>query len=332
MADRPVVFSGMQPDGVLHLGNLLGALRPWVQEQSLYRNYFCVVDLHALTRQEPRDLAQKTREVAALYLAAGIDPEQSTLLVQSHVPEHAELAWILGCFTPMGWLERMTQFKDRSRKLSSERIGSGLFSYPVLMAADILLYQTDLVPVGEDQRQHLELTRNLALRVNRILGETFAIPRAKIGSVGARVMALDDPTSKMSKSADSEAGRIGLLDPPDQVRAKFRRATTDSGTEVDLERTSPGVQNLLEIYRSLTGAGEPDLAEVFQGKGYGRLKEVVAEVVIEALEPIQRRCHDLLKDPGALDQLLADGAARARASASATMAKVRQRLGMLPAV
>jgi tryptophanyl-tRNA synthetase len=231
----------------------------------------------------------------------------------------------------MGWLERMTQFKDRSRKLSSERIGSGLFSYPVLMAADILLYQTDLVPVGEDQRQHLELTRNLALRVNRILGDTFVIPKAKIGQVGARVMALDDPTSKMSKSADSEAGRIGLLDPPDRVRAKFRRATTDSGTAVDLESPSPGVQNLLEIYRSLTGAGDRELADAFQGKGYGRLKEVVAEVVIEALEPIQRRCHDLLKDPGSLDRLLADGAARARASAAATMATVRQRLGMLPA-
>ena len=331
MADRPVVFSGMQPDGDLHLGNLLGALRPWVQEQHLYRNYFCVVDLHALTRQGPRDLTQKTREVAALYLAAGIDPQQSTLLVQSHVPEHAELAWILGCFTPMGWLERMTQFKDRSRKLEAERVGAGLFIYPVLMAADILLYQTDLVPVGEDQRQHLELTRNLATRFNHLVGETFVIPEAKIGTVGARVMALDDPLSKMSKSSDSAAGRIGLLDPPDLVRAKFRRATTDSGSAVDLENLSPGVANLLEIYRGLTGASAQELARVFQGQGYGRLKDVVADAVIEALEPIQRRCQGLLADPAALDRLLAEGAARARQAAASTMATVRQRLGMLAA-
>ncbi len=331
MADRPVVFSGMQPDGELHLGNLLGALRPWVEEQHLYHNYFCVVDLHALTRQEPQRLTEKTREVAALYLAAGIDPQRSTLLVQSHVKEHAELAWVLGCFTPMGWLERMTQFKDRSRKLSSERIGTGLFSYPVLMAADILLYRANLVPVGEDQRQHLELTRNLAARFNRLVGETFVIPEPKIGALGARVMALDDPQSKMSKSADSEAGRVGLLDPPDRIRAKFRRATTDSGSAVDIENAGPGVANLLEIYRTLTGCDLAQLRSDLEGVGYGRLKETVAEVTISALLPIQERCRDLLADPRGLDQILAQGAERARPTAAATMGEVREKLGLLPA-
>ncbi|MHB1527229.1 MAG: tryptophan--tRNA ligase [Candidatus Dormibacteria bacterium] len=333
MGQLPVVFSGMQPTGDLHLGNLLGALRPWVVEQHLFQNYFCVVDLHALSEpQDPTQLATKTRQLAALYIASGIDPGVSTLLVQSHVSEHTELAWVLGCFTPMGWLERMTQFKDRSRRRELERVGSGLFNYPVLMAADILLYRTNFVPVGEDQRQHLELTRNLAARFNRLMGETFVMPEPRIGQMGggARVMSLDDPESKMSKSADSEAGRVALLDNPDRIRAKFRRAKTDSRTAVSMESAGAGVANLLDIYRAVTGCSQEELRGEFEGIGYGQLKDRVADRVIEALEPIQARYRELIADPAGLDAILASGADRARVVASATMAEVRQRLGLLP--
>ncbi len=325
-----MVFSGMQPTGELHLGNLLGALRPWVLEQDLYQNYFCVVDLHALaSAHDPARLADKSRELVALYLAAGIDPERSTLLVQSHVPEHAELAWILGCVTPMGWLERMTQFKDKSRSRQSERIGSGLFNYPVLMAADILLYRTNFVPVGEDQRQHLELTRDIAERFNRLFGETLVLPEPRIGHLGAgsRVMALDDPERKMSKSAEGEAGRVGLLDPPATVMRKFQRAKTDSGSAVDAATAGPGVANLLEIYRALTG--DP-AREAWQGLGYGELKRRVGEAAVEALQPIQERFHELIQAPDLLDQILSEGAERARTVARRTMAQVRQRVGLLP--
>ncbi|HVC23328.1 MAG TPA: tryptophan--tRNA ligase [Candidatus Dormibacteraeota bacterium] len=333
MVDRPVVFSGMKPTGVLHLGNLLGALRPWVREQDRFRNFFCVVDLHALTEpHEPRELATKTRQVAALYLAAGIDPEVSTVLVQSHLHQHSELAWILGCLTPTGWLERMTQFKDRARKRDAERISTGLLTYPVLMAADILLYRTNFVTVGEDQRQHLELTRNLATRFNRLFGDTFVLPEPRIAATGAggRVMALDDPNSKMSKSGDGDAGLIALLDPPDRIRTKIMRAQTDSGTSVELSRAEPGVRNLLDIYRGLTGCSAAQLASEFQGRGYGELKSKVADALVAALEPIQQRYHELMADPTQIDSVLARGAARARAVAEVTMAQVRERVGLLP--
>ncbi|MGH7698797.1 MAG: tryptophan--tRNA ligase [Candidatus Dormibacteria bacterium] len=333
MADRPVVFSGMQPTGELHLGNLLGALRPWVLEQDQFRNFFCVVDLHALaSTYDPARLAEKSRQLVALYLASGIDPQLSTLLVQSHVPEHTELAWILGCVTPVGWLERMTQFKDKSRRRQVERIGAGLFNYPVLMAADILLYDTSFVPVGEDQRQHLELTRDIALRFNHIFGETLTVPQAKIGHTGAgsRVMALDDPLSKMSKSAQGEAGRVGLLDPPPVVIRKFRRATTDSGPGVDIAHAGPGVGNLIEIYRALSGADEAELRRRFQGLAYGRLKEEVAQATVAALEPIQARYLEYMKAPAEIDRILAQGARRARRVARQTLARVRQRVGLLP--
>ena len=333
MVDRPVVFSGMQPSGDLHLGNLLGALRPWVLEQHRFHNYFCVVDLHALTLPwDPQAVQAKTREVAALYIASGIDPETSTLLVQSHVPEHAELGWVLGCLTPMGWLERMTQFKDKSRRRDAERIGSGLFTYPVLMAADILLYQTNFVPVGEDQRQHLELTRNLAIRFNHLLGETFTVPEARIGQMGAgsKVMALDDPERKMSKTDGSDAGVVRLLDPPDRIRAKFRRAKTDTGQAVDLAAPSAGIANLLDIYRALTGCSEAELATQFHGVGYGRLKDEVADRAIAAISPIQERFRELTADPATLDRTLAEGAAAARDAAARTMGKVRARVGLLP--
>jgi tryptophanyl-tRNA synthetase len=335
MAERPVVFSGMKPTGDLHLGNLLGALRPWVLEQEQFRNFFCVVDLHALTEpHQPDELADKTRRVAALYIATGIDPEVSTLLVQSHLHEHSELAWILGCVTPIGWLQRMTQFKDRSQRRDAERIGSGIFNYPVLMAADILLYKSNYVPVGEDQRQHLELTRNLAMRFNRLFGETFVIPEPRIAQMGAggRIMALDDPTAKMSKSAEGDAGLIGLLDPPDRVRAKFMRAKTDSGAEVGVASAEGGVANLLEIYRALTGSTREQLAAEFDGSGYGQLKARVAEATIAALAPIQERYRGLMADPSEIDAVLARGAARAREVAARTMAEVRQRVGLLPAL
>lgn len=334
MADRPVVFSGMKPTGVLHLGNLLGALRPWVLEQDQFRNFFCVVDLHALTEpHDPAELAQKTRQVAALYIASGIDPQVSTVLVQSQVREHSELAWILGCITPIGWLERMTQFKDRSRKRAAERIGSGLFNYPVLMAADILLYQSNFVPVGEDQRQHLELTRNLANRFNRLFGETFVVPEPRIARTGAggRVMALDDPDAKMSKSSEGEAGLIALLDPPELIRSKFMRAKTDSGGAVEVASAGGGVANLLEIYRALTGCTKEQLAAEFDGIGYGQLKAKVADATIEALTPIQERYRELMAEPAGLDAILAQGGAEARQVASITMAEVRHRVGLLAA-
>jgi tryptophanyl-tRNA synthetase len=335
MAERPVVFSGMKPTGDLHLGNLLGALRPWVLEQEQFRNFFCVVDLHALTEpHEPGELAEKTRQVAALYIASGIDPEVSTLLVQSHLHEHSELAWILGCITPIGWLQRMTQFKDRSQRRDAERIGSGLFNYPVLMAADILLYKSNFVPVGEDQRQHLELARNIAIRFNRLFGETFVIPEPRIAQmgVGGRIMALDDPAAKMSKSAEGDAGLIALLDPADRIRAKFMRAKTDSGSAVQVGSAEGGVANLLEIYRALTGCSREQLAADFDGIGYGQLKARVADATIAALAPIQARYQELVADPGAIDAILARGAARAREVAAATMAEVRQRVGLLPAL
>ena len=334
MVDRPVVFSGMKPTGVLHLGNLLGALRPWVLEQGQFRNFFCIVDLHALTEPDsPAELGHMTRQVAALYIASGIDPEVSTLLVQSHVHEHAELAWVLGCVTPVGWLERMTQFKEKARRPDAERIGAGLFTYPVLMAADILLYRTNFVPVGEDQRQHLELTRNIALRFNRLFGDTFVVPEARIGQMGAggRVMALDDPESKMSKSAEADAGRIALLDPPERIRAKLARAQTDSGRAVDVAHAQAGVANLLDIYRGLTGLSLEALASEFDGVGYGQLKRRVADATIEALNPIQARYRELIADPVNLDAILARGAARARMVAAVTMAQVRERVGLLPA-
>ncbi|MGH7642826.1 MAG: tryptophan--tRNA ligase [Candidatus Dormibacteria bacterium] len=333
MVERPVVFSGMQPTGVLHLGNLLGALRPWVVEQSEFRNFFCVVDLHALSLpHDPKLLAQQTRQLAALYLATGIDPQMSTLLVQSHVPEHSELAWILGCVTPLGWLERMTQFKDKAQRQDAERIGAGLFYYPVLMAADILLYQANYVPVGEDQRQHLELTRDIAARFNRLFGDTFVLPEPRIGRLGAggRVMALDDPTAKMSKSAEGEAGRIALLDAPDRIRAKIMRAKTDSGTAVEVAHAEPGVANLLDIYRGLTDCPRDHLAQEFDGTGYGQLKAKVADAVIAALAPIQQRYQELMADHGQIEAILESGALRAREVAGATLAQVRNRIGLLP--
>src|SRR5947209_1248868 len=294
----PRVLSGIQPSGHLTIGNYLGALKQWVAVQDKYQCFFCVVDLHAITLpQDPRALCEGTREVAAIYLASGIDLSKSTVFVQSHVPAHAELAWILGCMTPMGWLNRMTQFKDKSAKQQADVINAGLFTYPVLMAADILLYQADAVPVGDDQSQHLELTRDLAQRFNFQYGETFTLPETMHPEVGARIMGLDTPNAKMSKSESSEYHAVFLLDPPDKIKKKIMRAVTDSGSDIrfsdDPERA--GVNNLLTIYGAFTGQSKAEVEAHFAGsRGYGDLKKGVVEAVVEGLRPIQARYHEII--------------------------------------
>ncbi len=327
---RKRIFSGAQPTGNVHLGNYLGALRNWVALQKEYESFFCIVNLHAITvAQDPKILAEKTRELARIYLAVGIDPEISTVLVQSDVPQHAELAWLLNCVTRMSELERMTQFKDKARK-QQENVGVGYFDYPVLMAADILLYQTDLVPVGEDQKQHLELTRDIAIRFNRDYGETFRVPEAFIPKVGARIMSLADPAKKMSKSdEESEAGCIMLLDDADAVRRKFKRAVTDSGTEIRFDATRPAITNLLTIYHLLTDKSKDEIEKHFSGHGYAKLKQELAEVTIEFLRPFQERVRGI--DDGKLDQILERGAARAKEIAAATLAKAKVRMGLVGA-
>ncbi|HMQ51788.1 MAG TPA: tryptophan--tRNA ligase [Anaerolineae bacterium] len=306
------VFSGVQPSGNLTIGNYLGAIKNWVDAQDQYENVFCVVDLHAITvPQDPQDLYHKIREVALLYLACGLDPEKSAIFVQSHIQAHAELAWLLNCVTPIGWLERMTQYKDKAAK--QESVGTGLLDYPVLMAADIILYDTHYVPVGEDQKQHLELTRDIVLRFNNLYGETFVLPEVLNPKVGARVMGLDDPTGKMSKSTDKQGHALHLLDPPDVLRKSVMRATTDSLNRIAFDRTNqPGVTNLLTIYQALTGQSEESILSEFEGQGYGHLKKRVAEAVIAAIEPIQQRYHQMADDPGYIDQILKEGANRIR--------------------
>ena len=321
------IFSGAQPTGGFHLGNYLGALRNWVELQHEYESFFCVVNLHAITNtQDPKDLAAKTREVARLYLAAGIDPTVSTVFIQSDVPEHAELAWILNCMTRIGELDRMTQFKEKGRSKQRENIGVGIFDYPVLMAADILLYQTDLVPVGEDQRQHLELTRDLAARFNRDHGETFRVPDAFIPKVGARIMSLSDPTKKMAKSDENPHSSIALLDDADVVRRKLKRAVTDSGTEIRFDETRPAVTNLLTIYRILTRQSPEEIEEHFAGRGYAQLKGELAELVVEFLRPFQERVQGISDEE--LDRILEMGRERASRVARPTLEEVKKRLGL----
>ncbi len=321
------VFSGIQPTGDIHIGNYLGAIQHWAASQSEFDNIFCVVDLHAITvPQEPAVLKVKTREVAGLLFAAGIDPEQSVIFVQSHIEAHAELTWILNCFTPMGWMRRMTQFKEKSLKQKAE-VSVGLFDYPVLMAADILLYNTDAVPVGEDQKQHVELTRDVAQRFNAIYGETFRVPAVVIPEVGARIMGLEDPTQKMSKS-ESSGQTIYLLDSPDDIRAKFMRATTDSLREVRFDETRPGICNLLVIYELFTGLGRTDIEARFERKGYADLKRELTEVVVAGLGPLQARYRELTADPSHIDSLLAEGAAKIRPVAEKTLALVKERVGL----
>ncbi|MDQ1560463.1 MAG: tryptophanyl-tRNA synthetase [Pyrinomonadaceae bacterium] len=323
------IFSGAQPTGNIHIGNYLGALRNWVELQHEYESLFCIVNLHAITLpQDPKLLAQKTRDLARIYLAAGVDPKVSLIFIQSDVPAHAELAWILNCVTRISELERMTQFKEKAGK-QRESVGAGILNYPVLMAADILLYQTDLVPVGQDQKQHLELTRDLALRFNRDYGETFRLPEPFIPKVGAKIMSLGDATKKMSKSDENVSGSITLLDDADTVRRKFKRAVTDSGTEISFDETRPAITNLLTIYQILTGRQPAEVEANFAGKGYAALKAELADVTIEFLRPLQERIRGY--GDAELDRLLDEGRERAQELASVTLDDVKARLGIVGA-
>ncbi|MBI4302750.1 MAG: tryptophan--tRNA ligase [Chloroflexi bacterium] len=322
------IFSGIQPTGSIHIGNYVGAIKQWVDMQYEFDSIFCVVDLHAITvPQEPKVLRSQIRELAALLIAAGIDPKISSAFIQSHIHEHAELTWILNCFIPMGWLRRMTQFKEKSQK-EKALVNVGLFDYPALMAADILLYETDIVPVGEDQVQHLELTRDVAQRFNSIYGDTFKLPEAVIPKSGARIMGLDDPTKKMSKSEANPGHAINLLDSPDDIRSKIMRATTDSLREIRFDEARPGVTNLLTIYETFTKTDRAEIETHFQGKGYADLKRELAEVVIEGLRPLQTRYRELTADPKHIDSLLAEGAARIRPTAAKTLALVKEKVGL----
>jgi len=323
------IFSGAQPTGNVHLGNYLGALRNWVALQHEYESIFCIVNLHAITLpQDPKLLARKTRELARIYLAVGIDPQVSTIFIQSDVPEHAELTWILNCTARLSELERMTQFKEKARK-QRENVGVGLFDYPVLMAADILLYNTDLVPVGEDQKQHLELTRDLAVRFNRDYGETFRVPEPYIPKVGARIMSLSDPTKKMSKSDDDPNGCVMLLDDAETIRRKLKRAVTDSGTEIRFDETRPAITNLLTIYRLMTGQEPAEIEAHFAGAGYAKLKQDIADVTIEFLQPLQERVRSISDED--LDRILEQGRQKARSIAGPVLNDVRERLGLVGA-
>jgi tryptophanyl-tRNA synthetase len=320
------IFSGVQPTGNVHLGNYLGALRNWVALQHEYESFFCIVNLHAITsRQDPKMLAAASRELARVYLAVGIDPAISTVFIQSDVAQHAELTWVLNCTARISELERMTQFKDKARK-QRENVGVGVFDYPVLMAADILLYQTDLVPVGDDQKQHLELTRDLAIRFNRDYGETFRVPDAFIPKVGARIMSLSDPASKMSKSDDDPNGCIRLLDDAESIQRKFKRAVTDSGTDIRFDPERPAVTNLLTIFQLLTGQTPEQVETHFAGKGYAQLKRDLADATIAFLQPVQERVRTL--DDAELSARLEQGAAKARNIASVTWEVVKDRVGL----
>jgi tryptophanyl-tRNA synthetase len=320
------IFSGAQPTGNVHLGNYLGALRNWVNLQHEYESFFCIVNLHAITfPQDPRLLQQKTRELARIYLSVGIDSKDSTVFIQSDVPEHAELTWVLNCVARKSELERMTQYKDKARK-QEENLSVGFFDYPVLMAADILLYQTDLVPVGDDQKQHLELTRDIAIRFNRDFGETFKVPDAYIPKLGKRIMSLSDPTRKMSKSDDDPNGCVMLMDDPDTIQRKFKRAVTDSGTDIKFDPTRPAITNLLEIFHLITGKPIDQVEEHFAGKGYAQLKGDLAEVTIEFLRPIQQSLSEISDER--LDEILTFGADKARSIAERTLQEVYDRPGL----
>lgn len=327
------ILSGAKPTAdSLHLGNYIGAVRNWVSMQAEYDAVFFIPDLHAVTVDfEPTQLAKRTRIVAAQYIAAGIDPEKCTFFVQSHVPEHAELAWALNCITGFGEASRMTQFKDKTQKSGADSATVGLFAYPTLMAADILLYQADLVPVGEDQRQHLELTRNLAQRFNTRFGQTFTVPEATIVKSSAKIYDLQNPSAKMSKTGESPNGTIQLLEDPKLAVKRIKSAVTDTGTEIRYDaEAKPGVSNLLTIYSTLTGTSVPDLEVQYHGKMYGHLKADLAEVVVDFMTPLRDRTNELMEDPAELDRLLAQGAARARDIASVTLGQVYERMGFLP--
>lgn len=321
------VLSGIQPTGSPHIGNYLGALKNWAKIQYDYDSIYCIVDLHAITiYQDPAELKSKILELAGMLLALGIDPKHSSLVVQSSVPQHAELAWMLTCVTPLGWLERMTQFKAKSE--AQESIGDGLLQYPVLMAADILLYQAHVVPVGDDQTQHLELARDIAQRFNSLYGDTFTMPETRLPTVGARIMGLDEPDKKMSKSTTAAGHAISLLDDPKVIQKKIMRATTDSNPAVDFETMGPGVKNLLAIYQAFTEVSNDTLRNEFAGLRYGDLKKKVAEAVVGALEPIQARYREITSDRSYVAKILENGAERVTPAAHDTVEKVKRAMGL----
>lgn len=330
--EKQRVLSGIQPSGILHLGNYLGAVSHWVADQNIYENFYMIADYHALTSlTDGAEMRKNRREIVGMLLACGLDPQRSVLFYQSQLPEHTELGWILTALTPMGWLERMTQYKDKSAKYAQDSISTGLLTYPALQAADILLYQAYGVPVGEDQRQHVELTRDIATRFNHMFGETFTIPNAIIRKEGARVMSLTEPLRKMSKSDKDSESRIELLDTADAIRRKIRRSQTDSFREIrfsnDPERA--GVNNLLGLYKILTNQENDAVEKHFEGKGYGELKEAVAEVIVSVIQPIREEYLRLMADKSHIDQVMADGKERAQLVARKTLSKAKKRVGML---
>lgn len=325
--NKKVLFSGMQATGNLTLGNYLGALKNWVTLHDEYECFYSVVDMHSITvRQDPAVLRKRARALLTLYIAAGLDPEKNCIYYQSHVSGHAELAWILNCFTYMGELSRMTQFKDKAAK-HADNINAGLFTYPVLMAADILLYQTDVVPVGIDQMQHLEITRDIAQRFNGIYGDVFTIPEAYIGKTGAKIMSLQDPTKKMSKSDENVNASIYLMDDPDTIRRKCKRAVTDSLGEIRYSDEQPGVKNLISIYSACLNKTPEEVEREFAGRGYGEFKEAVGEAVVSVLEPLQKRVHELEKDKSYIDGIIKNNAEKATYYAQKTLRKVQRKIG-----
>lgn len=326
---KKVILSGIQPTGSLHIGNLIGAVQNWVRMQDEYECYFTIVDMHSITiRQKAADLRKNTLNLAAMLLAAGIDPEKATLFIQSHVREHAELAWVLNCNAQYGELSRMTQFKDKSAK-HADNVNVGLFTYPVLQAADILLYQADLVPVGEDQKQHLELTRNIAERFNYHYSDTFTIPDPYIPKVGAKIMNLQEPTKKMSKSDENEKATLYLTDPDDIVKSKIKKAVTDSGTVIKYDEEKHGISNLITLYSIATGKNFEEIENEFEGKGYGDFKPAVAEAVADYLKPIREKYEAISKDKKYLESVLKSGAERASRRAFKTLRKVYKKVGFV---
>ena len=321
------LFSGMQSTGTLHLGNYLGALKNWVGLEDEYECFYCVVDMHSITiRQNPAELRKKARALLTLYIAAGLNPEKNCIYYQSHVSAHAELSWILNCYTYMGELNRMTQFKDKAAK-HADNINAGLYTYPVLMAADILLFQSDVVPVGSDQKQHLEITRDIAQRFNSIYGDVFTIPEPYIGKVGARIMSLQDPEKKMSKSDDNENANIYLMDDPDTIIRKFKRAVTDSDNEIRYSEDKPGISNLIDIYGAVTGKSKEEIEREFSSAGYGDFKVAVGEAVVAMLNPIQTKFRELSNDKTYIDQIIKANAEKAQYYANKTLRKVQKKIG-----
>lgn len=330
--DKKIIFSAIKPSGELTLGNYLGAIKNWINLQNEYECYYCIADLHAITvHQEPKDLRRRVLEILAIYIAAGLDYKKNTLFVQSHVPAHSEASWLLTCNANMGELSRMTQYKDKlARTKENESIGAGLFSYPVLMAADILLYNTDVVPVGIDQKQHVELARDIAQRFNSSYSKTFTLPEAVIPKNAAKIMDLQDPTKKMSKSDDNENSYILILDKPEVIRRKISRAVTDSVGVVNYTDDQPGVKNLIDIISSIENISPNDVVEMFRGKGYKDFKDYVAEVIVKELSPIQEKVESLLSNKKELEEIYTEGALKASRQARKTLSKMKRKIGFLP--